>query len=53
MLDRPPAPPYRLGMSIQPSEMTKLVTIVWVAYWGSQKQHIQMHGWRELAKATC
>ena len=35
-------------MSIQPSEMTKLVTIVWVAYWGSQKQHIQMHGWREL-----
>ena len=35
-------------LGIQPSELAKIMVIVWVGYWGSQKKHVQRHGLREL-----
>lgn len=35
-------------MGIQPSELAKIITIIWFAYWGEKKSHIQEYGMREL-----
>ena len=35
-------------LGIQPSELAKIMVIIWVGYWGSQKKHVHRHGLREL-----
>ncbi len=35
-------------MGIQPSELAKITVIIWMAYWGETKKHIQGYGIREL-----
>ncbi|HNU74682.1 MAG: Rod shape-determining protein RodA [Deltaproteobacteria bacterium ADurb.BinA179] len=35
-------------LGIQPSELAKVIVIIWLAYWGEQKKHIQGYGIREL-----
>ncbi len=35
----------------QPSELAKIMVIIWVAYWGSKKRHIQDHTFRDLLPA--
>ena len=39
-------------MGIQPSELAKILMIIWLAYWGEQKKHIQGYGIRELVLPT-
>jgi len=35
-------------VGIQPSELAKITVIIWMAYWGEIKKHIQGYGIREL-----
>jgi rod shape determining protein RodA len=35
-------------MGIQPSELAKIIVIVWMGYWGEKKKYIQGYGIREL-----
>jgi rod shape determining protein RodA len=35
-------------MGIQPSELAKIIVIVWMGYWGEKKKSIQGYGIREL-----
>ncbi len=37
-------------LGIQPSELTKVIIIVWLAHWGARYKHIQEHGLRELIR---
>ncbi|HPW67961.1 MAG TPA: rod shape-determining protein RodA [Deltaproteobacteria bacterium] len=39
-------------MGIQPSELAKIIMIIWLAYWGEQKKYIQGYGIRELVLPT-
>jgi rod shape determining protein RodA len=32
----------------QPSELAKVFVIIWMAYWGEKRKHIQSHGIRDL-----
>jgi rod shape determining protein RodA len=36
--------PFRM----QPSELAKIFVIIWMAYWGEKRRHIQLYGFREL-----
>jgi len=35
-------------LGIQPSELAKIIVIIWLAYWGEQKKHIRGYGIKEL-----
>ena len=35
-------------LGIQPSELAKVIMIIWLAYWGEQKKHIRGYGVKDL-----
>lgn len=35
-------------LGIQPSEMAKIMVIIWISYWGSKKREFEDYGFREL-----
>mgnify|MGYP001056356751 CR=1 FL=1 len=35
-------------ISLQPSELAKIITIIWLAYWGEKKEQSEGYGLREL-----
>jgi rod shape determining protein RodA len=35
-------------LRMQPSELTKIFVVIWMAYWGEKKKHIQIYSFREL-----
>jgi len=40
-------------VSMQPSELAKVLVVVWMAYWAEKKRHISLHGLRELVFPAC
>lgn len=35
-------------LGIQPSELAKIIAIIWIGYWGEHKEYVQGYGIREL-----
>jgi rod shape determining protein RodA len=39
-------------LGIQPSELAKIMVIIWIGYWGSKKKDLEDYGFRELLIPT-